>query len=236
MTQKEQFIEKLQNWLNSDNKDMSEGAKLLLQITTNSIEYNNIMRNPARYKDYVVHKLKKHLKFRLSNITHSQVKQMEQQVEIIAKSKNIYDDKQLEEIRKGKRPDHDKLPDEIKACYIENLNIIHKMRELHMKLREMSNKTLPCPDSERYPFLKELIELDKKQRENWQEYDSYDVQHTEQVYKARPKNYVNIINLALGRYKKNPTDEKKKQILEWYCMVELPNEKLTSKLKETGIL
>ena len=34
--------------------------------------------------------------------------------------------------------------------------------------RKMSN-----PDSERYPFLKELISLDKKLHANWEAYDHY---------------------------------------------------------------
>lgn len=47
------------------------------------------------------------------------------------------------------------------------------MRELHLKLRSLSLETAPCPDSERYPFLKELIDLDKKMHANWEEYDHF---------------------------------------------------------------
>ena len=77
------------------------------------------------------------------------------------------------EFKAGKRADHDSLPIEIQALYVENGNIIHKMRELHMRLRSLSVENATCPDSERYPFLKELIRLDKKLHENWDKYDHY---------------------------------------------------------------
>lgn len=47
------------------------------------------------------------------------------------------------------------------------------MRELHLRLRSLSLDNATCPDSERYPFLKELITLDKKLHSNWEEYDHY---------------------------------------------------------------
>jgi hypothetical protein len=47
------------------------------------------------------------------------------------------------------------------------------MREVHLRLRTLSTADAPCPDSERYPFLKELIELDKKMHANWEQYDHY---------------------------------------------------------------
>lgn len=77
------------------------------------------------------------------------------------------------QFKAGKRLDHDSLPVEIQALYIENGNIIHKMRELHLQLRELSKENATCPDSERYPFLKELIALDKTYHKNWQIYDSW---------------------------------------------------------------
>ena len=80
---------------------------------------------------------------------------------------------------KGRRDDHDDLPDEIKALYVENLDILHKIRELHLRLRNITAayragtfKT-ECIDAERYPFLVEIISLDKKMHANWQEYDTY---------------------------------------------------------------
>ena len=73
----------------------------------------------------------------------------------------------------GIRADHDLLPAEIQALYVENASILQKMRELHLTLRNLSLDNVACPDSERYPFLKELIELDKKYHSNWKAYDSF---------------------------------------------------------------
>lgn len=75
--------------------------------------------------------------------------------------------------QKGKRLDHDSLPDDIKAKYVENLSLLQRMRELHLRLRSLSLENATCPDSERYPFLKELISLDKKLHANWEAYDHY---------------------------------------------------------------
>ncbi len=85
--------------------------------------------------------------------------------------------------QKGKREDHDLLPDEIKAKYVENLSLLQRMRELHLQLRSLSLENSSCPDSERYPFLKELIALDKKLHSNWEAYDHY---VTEPAPKAKP--------------------------------------------------
>ena len=92
-----------------------------------------------------------------------------------------------DEHKTGKRDDHDSLPDEIKAKYVENLSILQRMRELHLKLRSLSLDTAPCPDSERYPFLKELIELDKKMHANWEEYDHFVVDAPVPKRKTRKK-------------------------------------------------
>jgi hypothetical protein len=77
------------------------------------------------------------------------------------------------DFKAGKRPDHDDLPEEIQALYVENLDIVHRMRELHLKLRTLSLDNATCPDSERYPFLKEIINLDKKRVANWDIYDHF---------------------------------------------------------------
>ena len=44
---------------------------------------------------------------------------------------------------------------------------------LDPRLRSLSLENSTCPDSERYPFLKELIALDKKLHANWEAYDHY---------------------------------------------------------------
>lgn len=100
---------------------------------------------------------------------------------------NIHQDNK--QFKAGKRLDHDSLPVEIQALYIENGNIIHKMRELHLQLRQLSKENATCPDSERYPFLKELIALDKTYHKNWQIYDSW----TPQAANSAAQSTVNTV-------------------------------------------
>lgn len=222
--------EKIQQYLNQTNPDLNEGALLLLKLSSNRIEYNNIMRFPYKYKDYIEQRLKKYLDFKLTNITHSEVKAMQKKVD--ATKKNFL------EIRKGKRPDHDSLPDNIKALYIENLDIIHKMRQLHAKLCTITDDNTTCKDSERYPFLKELIKYDKLMRENWRKYDSFENDEPTKNNEIKETKQVSekVIFLAAGRYAKKPNEPLKIQLLDWYKALEAPTRKLTEKLKKIGIL
>lgn len=170
------FTEKLQAWLNTpdEQKDYAEGALLLLQLTGNQIMYRNISVNPKGKAEFITGKLQQYLNFRLAQLTHEQVEQMQKEVEVIVKETiKPKAESDFADFKAGKRADHDKLPEEIQALYAENLDIVHRMRELHLQLRKLSKANVTCPDSERYPFLKELIALDKKLHENWDTYDHF---------------------------------------------------------------
>ena len=183
-----QFTAKLQEFLNTPDakKDWAEGAVMLLQLSGNQIMYRNISMNPKGKAEFIKGQLQKYLNFRLQQLTHDEVEEMQKQVDTIVKSvikPNVPVDssqgqgagksEEFAEFKAGKRADHELLPDEIKALYAENLDIVHRMRELHLKLRSLSLENATCPDSERYPFLKEIIALDKKLHENWDAYDHY---------------------------------------------------------------
>jgi hypothetical protein len=175
-----QFNLKLQAWLNDENHTISDGCLLLLQMENNQIHYQNLIRHPNKVAvmQFLESELQKRLKVRLANITHKMVAEMEEKVKVIVKKHYAYQDAAAEgtsdeEFRKGKRADHDQLPEEIQARYVENLPLLQRMREVHLKLRNLSLENVSCPDSERYPFLKELIELDKQIHENWDIYDHY---------------------------------------------------------------
>ena len=169
-----QFTEKLQQWMNTpdEKKDWAEGAIMLLQLSGNKIMYANISVNPKGKAEFIKGKLQKYLNFRLQDLTKQEVKEMQKKVEVIVKD-TIKPDGDFADFKAGKRADHDMLPDEIKVLYAENLDIVHRMRELHLKLRTLSLEDATCPDSERYPFLKEIISLDKKLHENWDTYDHF---------------------------------------------------------------
>ena len=168
------FTELIKQWLEtpSDQRDYSVGALYLLKLSGNQIMYRNIVAQLDRRHDFVDYQIQKYYNFRVQALTHAQVEEMQQQVDVIV-AEHISLAAYADEHKTGKRDDHDSLPDEIKAKYVENLSILQRMRELHLKLRSLSLDTAPCPDSERYPFLKELIELDKKMHANWEEYDHY---------------------------------------------------------------
>ena len=179
-------------WLEqpASERDLQAGALLVLRLSNNRIMYNNFMRNPERSAKMIEYQLQKYYNFRIKDLTHQQVVDMQKQVEKIVKTDHLNlpapqsgaapepDSSaapSVEEIRKGKRPDHDSLPAEIKALYVENLSILQRMRNTHAKLELLSVENVTCPDSERYPFLKELIELDKKYHENWFAYDHFEL-------------------------------------------------------------
>ena len=168
------FTELIKQWLETPSvqRDYSVGALYLLKLSGNQIMYRNIVAQLDRRHDFVDYQIQKYYNFRVQALTHAQVEEMQQQVDVIV-AEHISLAANADEHKTGKRDDHDSLPDEIKAKYVENLSILQRMRELHLKLRSLSLDTSPCPDSERYPFLKELIDLDKKMHANWEEYDHF---------------------------------------------------------------
>lgn len=193
MNQNANFTQTLQAWMNTPDaqKNWAAGAVFLLQLTGNQIMYRNISVNPKGKAEFIKGQLQKYLKFRLQKLTHDQVNEMQTLVDEIVK-KVIKPDyviyspatssttatgenksEEFAEFKAGKRADHDLLPDEIKALYVENLDIVHRMREFHLKLRTLSLDGATCPDSDRYPFLKEIIALDKRLHTNWDTYDHY---------------------------------------------------------------
>lgn len=172
------FTEQIKEWLETPEaeRDYMVGALYLLKLSGNQIMYKNIIRCIDSRKQFVEYQLQKYYNFRVAALTHAQVEEMSAQVETIAEEHHLTDDASTtpeEDRRTGKRADHDSLPDEVKAKFVENLSILQRMRELHLRLRSLSLENATCPDSERYPFLKELIALDKKLHANWEAYDHY---------------------------------------------------------------
>lgn len=268
------FTEKVQAWLDTpaEERDYDQGAIFLLQLSNNQIMYRNLSRNTKKNAQFIEYQIRKYMKFRLADLTHAQVTEMQKAVDKIVALRhldreetpvNVVDDTDVtgedtgtvdkpestnvnvsSEFKAGKRADHDSLPIEIQALYVENGNIIHKMRELHMRLRSLSVENATCPDSERYPFLKELIALDKQYHKNWQVYDSWSADKAAEGAEQKliederqaQKNIYRQINLTKGRYKKNPTDSLKEQIASLYSQLASPVETLTAELRELGIL
>ena len=154
-------------------RDYTRGALYLLKLSGNRIMYLNTVAQLDRKHQFVEYQLQKYYNFRVQALTHAQVEEMSAKVETIIAEHIPLASEADKQPQKGKRTDHDSLPDEIKAKYVENLSLLQRMRELHLRLRSLSLENSTCPDSERYPFLKELITLDKKLHANWEAYDRY---------------------------------------------------------------
>ncbi len=170
------FTELIQKWLETptDERDYAVGTLYLLKLSGNQIMYRNIMANPTSKAEFIEYNIRKYYNFRVQALTHYQVEEMQKRVDVIAKEHfSLEEESPAKDFKKGKREDHDSLPDEIQALYVENLSIVQRMREVHLKLRSLSTDNASCPDSERYPFLKELIELDKRLHSNWEQYDHF---------------------------------------------------------------
>ena len=169
------FTELIKKWLETPEaeRDYTVGALYLLKLSGNQIMYRNIVAQLDRRHDVVEYQLQKYYNFRVQALTHSEVEEMQKEVDVIVADHIPLAAQADETPQKGKRSDHDSLPDDIKAKYVENLSLLQRMREVHLRLRSLSLDNAPCPDSERYPFLKELIALDKKLHANWEAYDRY---------------------------------------------------------------
>lgn len=175
-----EFTMQLQEWLNTpaDKRDLEQGAKFLLQLSNNVVLYKNLTRNLNAHAQFIEFRLKRYLQFRLKDLTREEVGDMQMKVNKIVHQHHLDAEPEpahteAEQFRSGKRADHDTLPAEIQALYVENASLMQKMRELHLQLRHLSEQQSSCPDSDRYPFLKELIELDKRYHRNWLQYDQY---------------------------------------------------------------
>lgn len=172
------FTEQIGKWLNTPEaeRDYSVGALYLLKLSGNQILYKNVVANIDNRHTVVEYQLQKYYNFRLAALTREQVAEISAKVDTIAEEHHLTDDASTvpeDDRRTCKREDHDSLPDEIKAKFVENLSILQRMRELHLRLRSLSLDNVTYPDSECYPFLKELISLDKKLHANWEAYDHY---------------------------------------------------------------
>lgn len=170
------LTERLQNFLDTprEDRDWNEGAILLLQLTNNTIMYRNLSINPKGKAEFIEGKLRAFLKSRREVEAHDEVIILQEQVNAIIENRTEFkEDNEAKEFKAGKRADHDRLPEDIQALYVENLDLVHRMRELHLRLRLLSDSTKQVPAVERKPLLDEFINLDKKLHANWDAYDHF---------------------------------------------------------------
>lgn len=231
----------IKEWLDTEpsQRNLQRGADLLLRITRNKILYTNITRNIARHGGTIEYHLNKIYKARLNDITHAQVRSMMVEVDAIAGARGLDSPEgssKRSEFQRGKRADHDELPDEIKQLYVDNADILRKMRECHVRLRMITPENSTCPDSDRYPWAKEIIALDTLYRENWNRYDHYvkgtPVAAVQLVTDARSdsRNAARVIHLLLGKYAANPDEALATRIRDTYAKIASPTALIRKKM------
>lgn len=169
---------KVQEWLNTPEheRDIKDGATLMLQLNRNRALYNSVMLRPEKFKDKLVYELNKYLRIRLDNMTVSEVSKMETEVvprvqETIDSMLVISTDAEITagSVARGKRPDHDSLPASIRDLWDSNEQRYRNIVLLFNELKAMSDAQ-PC---DRYEKLRILDEADKTYRSNLQKYDAY---------------------------------------------------------------
>lgn len=167
--------EKIREWLDTppENRDIASGADMLLRLDRNRIAHRNITMFPDRYASHLEYQLKKHLTFILDRMTHEKVVQLSAKADE-ACARNV-DSSTVppQAIRRGMRPDHDSLPPEIQAKYDLAMDTRRRISQCHLKARSVMDSDIQCKDSELYPWVKEIITLDKKAHALFKEYDSY---------------------------------------------------------------
>ena len=172
----QRFTQQLQAWLDtpSDSRDLATGAELLLRLNKNQYLHNMILRKRNFTK--LEYELRKYLNIRLKGLTKREVVAMEQAVIPLAKASLdagvpviSTEDEMPEGNYRGKRPDHDTLPQNLQDLYERNGEIYFKIKQLFETLQQMENDT-PC---DRHEYLKQLDELDKTYRQNWETYDTW---------------------------------------------------------------
>lgn len=239
------MLEIVRQWLELDQakRDYQKGALMMLQITSNRIQYNNVVRNLAAKRGVVDYELEHYLKVKAKAVETKQVEEMRAKVSVIAHERNLDGSKYTHSQSKGKRQDHDELPDEIKALYTENLSLLQSMREDHLQLRNLVlDKNVTCLDAEQFPFLKDIIEKDERMHENWQKYDEYGMnaltaeQQMAEEEKSRSLKAFRMLNMCKGQYKKKSTEAKKQQILELLSQIIDPPKDLLDELANMGIV
>ena len=230
---------KIKEWLDTpaDQRDIAAGAELLLRVNRNRILYNNIIRNPAKHAPTLEYHLQKILKQRLIDTTHEEVARMMATVDGIAEQHG-FSRSTRSEFQRGKRADHDMLPPEVQQLYVDNADIMRRMRDAHTRLRMINSTNSTCPDSDRYPLAKDIIKLDLQYRDNWNLYDHYvkgtPLAATVRAVDARTsaKNAAKTINLLLGKYAKDPSQSMADRIRKLYAQIPEPSEKVKAKMSE----
>lgn len=150
--------------------NLDKSALLLLQFNRNRILHQNIIR--SRLYGKLKYEAKKNFdlycaKYGIDPETFEDAPE----IQMYEMEKRYEENPEVEEKEKtmGKRPDHDGLPDNIRSLYQANMDSYLRMRKLHEVLKNMDS----AKACDRFPYVKEFLELDDLTVKNWTIYDTY---------------------------------------------------------------
>lgn len=147
-------------------EQLIQGVDILHRIAPSNMVYMRwqqlVASRPLYLKEHILAELKKHLVYRLDDLTRSEVRTLDIKVQ-----QNV--NETLTANRTGKREDHDSLPPEIQALWDDNADIYKRLKDKFEECKSLNDK----PACDRYEVLKILAELDDKYRAQMKAYDSY---------------------------------------------------------------
>lgn len=215
----DKLTEKIQAYLNQSpgERNVEEGATMLLSLNRNQLFFQRVIRKPDSFADKVAYELRKYLQIRLDRQTVKDVVQMNQTVlpaaqivldEGVPVISSDDDAPQEGKKVKGKRADHNTLPEEIRLLWEENAELWFKIKDLFEQLKAMENATA-C---DRYEYLKQLDESEKRYRANMQAYDSFvpGTNSADEDKKDKVEDDPATIAKKVGAARKYLSDNKKK--------------------------
>lgn len=236
---------KIKEWLDTppEQRDYEAGALLVGRVSRNRVLFQNLSRNPKGQAKAIEYHLEKIYRQRMVDITHEQVADMMVECGRISQAHGLaYPESSKSDFQKGKRADHNELPPEIQRLYDENGEIRRRMRDCHTHLRLINRSNSTCPDSDRYPWAKQLIAYDKQYRNNWNRYDHY-IKGTNPLEtklavdpRTASKNAAKTANMLLGKYAKSPDARTAERIRDAYAKVVSPTPSLTEKMRKASLL
>ena len=183
----QKLTDSIQQYLDSApaDRNLVEGATIVLKLTHNRILFQNMIRKPEAFADKILYELTKYQRMRLDKQTADGVIKLDalvtpavQQLLNEALVIDSDDDVSVEaKVAKGIRPDHDSLPANVQALWEDSKSLYFKIKELYNQLKTMCD----APACDRYEYLQQLKELDNKYCDNMKLYDGYDA-NTSQPY------------------------------------------------------
>lgn len=195
-----EYREQVKEWLDTptEKRDLETGAKLMVQGNRNKILYNYVLKKSNF--DKIQYEL-------LKIFTANSPKEIDPI--IIRLTAQINEKIETLPDVKGKRTDHDMLPPLLQLAYVENLKIYPRMRSLHEKLKVLTTNGTAA---ERIDCINELLELDSKLRQNWNDYDGFNTEKNIDIDIDIDSPKINITAKQVSAARKYLSDNKAKQI------------------------